>query len=779
MDRGKKLWQGDVSTARDLTTSFQYDAASNLVKAIDPLNRQLTSEFDSAERLTASTDPIGNRTELVLDKTGNPATHRSIEVQSSGGSVTVTTTSTFDALGRVATTQDDLANVQKLFYDARNNLQSSVDPENFVTTRTYDGFDRLVREVKPEGISVDYGYDRSSHLLSYKDALGQETTYTYDALNRRTGVEYPDHTHETYAYDANNNPQQVSDANGNVITQTFDSGNRLTGRAVARGSGVIGPNTETYAYDGLGRMTQATSGSITTQMTFDSLSRLVHERTANRDFDFNLDDVGNPTRIQYPSGFALSQTFDPLNRPSAIDWAANTSSSYSHPVSYGYRGTGLITSKTLSNGLTGTRQYDAVRRLLDETFQTETSQSVFHESLAWTPRSLKAAQTRHDLNGEGMLFAYDGASRLTQATKTANPTLANNSVAAPGDFTKLADAFAYAYDPAQNLLSTTKKENGIPDAVALPLDGSKRNRPGAVGSEALTWDANGNLLSKGDLRFQYDYRNRLTRVSQANGDEVATYEYDTFNRRLKKTVGTDTVETAWRGWQPVEEYRNSQLDQRRVYGLGLDEVVQVQTGFNGGSQPGESYQRGCPEPTGLRGCAADPERPAGPPADRDHSDRRAGGRHSRPPHSSGGRAQGPFPQQAGSALRAHLHLARRRCRPRRRPADQARPRQRRPGRPSDRLDGRARPHDGQRNPGRRRPRRLDLERGPLHADRPLRDRRRLAHVDDRHRSERPQRHGFDDSLHPGVHPGQAGRQPRRLRSPRSAGDLVLHDRKPL
>ena len=282
-------------------------------------------------------------------------------------------------------------------------------------------------------------------------------------------------------------------------------------------------------------------------------------------------------------------TFDPLNRPSAIDWAANTSSSYSHPVSYGYRGTGLITSKTLSNGLTGTRQYDAVRRLLDETFQTASNQSVFHESLAWTPRSLKAAQTRHDLNGEGMLFAYDCASRLTQATKTANPSLANNSVAAPGDFTKLADAVAYAYDPAQNLLSTTKKENGIPDAVALPLDGSKRNRPGAVGSEALTWDANGNLLSKGDLRFQYDYRNRLTRVSHANGDEVATYEYDTFNRRLKKTVGTDIVETAWRGWQPVEEYRNSQLDQRRVYGLGLDEIVQVQTGFNGGSQPGQIY----------------------------------------------------------------------------------------------------------------------------------------------------------------------------------------------
>ena len=588
----QKLWQGtNAAGARDVTTSFQYDAASNLVKAIDPLNRELTSELDHAERLIASTDPIGNRTELELDKAGNPKIHRSIEVQPSGGAVTVTTTSTFDGMGRIATVQDDLGNLQKQFYDARNNLQSSVDPENFVTTWTYDGFDRLIREVKPEGISVDYGYDKSSRLVSYKDALNQETKYTYDALNRRTGVEYPDHTTEAYEYDANSNPKQITDANGNLILQTFDAGNRLTGRSITRGSGVVGPTSETYAYDGLGRMTQASSGTVTTLLTFDSLSRLVAEQSAGRSFVYDLDDVGNPTRVQHPSGFALRQAFDALDRPNAIYWAnSSTGTPLAHPVSYAYRGTGLVISKTLGNGLTGTNQYDAVRRLLDEILQTAGGQTVFRESLTWTPRSLKASQTRRDLNGKGMLFAYDGATRLTQASQTVNPTLPNNRAAAPGDLTELTDAFAYVYDPAQNLLSTTKKENGVPEAVALPLDGSKRNRPAAVGAEALTWDPNGNLLSKGDLRFQYDYRNRLTRVTRANGDEVATYEYDVFNRRTKKTLGTDTYDTAWRGWQPVEEYHNgTQLDQRRVYGLGIDEIVQVQTDFNSASEPGQVY----------------------------------------------------------------------------------------------------------------------------------------------------------------------------------------------
>jgi hypothetical protein len=200
--------------------------------------------------------------------------------------------------------------------------------------------------------------------------------------------------------------------------------------------------------------------------------------------------VGNPTRIQYPSGFALNQTFDPLNRPSAIDWAANTSSSYSHPVSYGYRGTGLVTSKTLSNGLTGTRQYNAVRRLLDETFQTAASQSVFHESLAWTPRSLKAAQTRHDLNGEGMLFAYDGAGRLTQATETANPSLANVDDAGIAKSTKREreisskrqDAEYQKLDPGQKeegkeMISIVKEHERRADSVGYEFVEDMKNVP--------------------------------------------------------------------------------------------------------------------------------------------------------------------------------------------------------------------------------------------------------------------------------------------------------------
>ena len=114
----------------------------------------------------------------------------------------------------------------------------------------------------------------------------------------------------------------------------------------------------------------------------------------------------------------------------------------------------------------------------------------------------------------------------------------------------------------------------VPATTALPPDASGRNRPASVGGVALTWDANGNLASKGSLHFFYDYRNRLTRVSDGS-NSLATYTYDAFNRRISKTAGGHTQETVWDGWRPVERFDEGHLAERRTFGLGLDEMVAV------------------------------------------------------------------------------------------------------------------------------------------------------------------------------------------------------------
>jgi hypothetical protein len=70
-------------------------------------------------------------------------------------------------------------------------------------------------------------------------------------------------------------------------------------------------------------------------------------------------------------------------------------------ASFGFRGPDLLVSRSLANGLSGVRQFDAAKRMVDDWLQlgiqSNAPQTVFRESLAWTPRSLRSGQARQDL----------------------------------------------------------------------------------------------------------------------------------------------------------------------------------------------------------------------------------------------------------------------------------------------------------------------------------------------------------------------------------------------
>ena len=58
--------------------------------------------------------------------------------------------------------------------------------------------------------------------------------------------------------------------------------------------------------------------------------------------------------------------------------------------------------------------------------------------------------------------------------------------------------------------------------------------------KTYTYDANGNMVSDGTFTFIYDGLNRMIRVEKQGGT-VATYGYDSSNRRIRKTIGTTTT----------------------------------------------------------------------------------------------------------------------------------------------------------------------------------------------------------------------------------------------
>jgi RHS repeat-associated protein len=333
---------------------------------------------------------------------------------------------------------------------------------------------------------------------------------------------------------------------------------------------------ETLAYDGLSRLTEAQSGNHLTRHAYDSLSRRLSETTDGRTVTYEHDDAGNPTQQVYPSGTSLTQTFDALNRLEAVTTGAESQ------VAYGFRGSDLIASKSLGNGLSGGTTYDPARRPTHSTLGGA-SFEPFTERLSWSPRNLKTAIQREDLNGAGYLVAYDDAGRLIEAAKTENPlALApNNSTPTAASVAALPDSFGFTYDAAENLLEQRPERFTISAHAASPPDASGRNRPGSFAGQPLAWDGNGNLVRKGPDHFAWDYRNRLTRVTRDGVGEIARYEYDAFNRLARRVVAGETQEWVWAGWQLLERYADGQLAMRRIYGQGLDEVVRQETDGNG------------------------------------------------------------------------------------------------------------------------------------------------------------------------------------------------------
>ncbi|MCP3962974.1 MAG: RHS repeat-associated core domain-containing protein [bacterium] len=191
----------------------------------------------------------------------------------------------------------------------------------------------------------------------------------------------------------------------------------------------------------------------------------------------------------------------------------------------------------------------------------------------------------------GTSLAYDGAGRLTQAVRSHAPLidLANNQEPDSESMAEAKETSRFYYARAQNLIGKEELEYGVPEATELPTDTSGRNRPGAIGDEALSWDVNGNLVAKGEQLYYYDYRNRLTLVTDQEDEELARYSYDAFNRRVRVVAGGKTRDTVWDGWQAIEEYENGTLRERRVYGNGIDEAVCLERDLDGDGVLEQTY----------------------------------------------------------------------------------------------------------------------------------------------------------------------------------------------
>jgi RHS repeat-associated protein len=562
--------------SRALLSTARYDGASNLVEKVDPRGVTDRFEYDKAGRLKLAKSADGSERTYHYDASGNNWKVELLERGPDGEAIASQEQRVLDELGRATQTTDAAGNVTSAAYDVRGNLLRSTDAEGNVTENTWDGLDRLKHNLAPAGIATSWVYDAGSRVSSTTDALGQATTFTYDELGRLKRTTFADGKQlEVLEYDGGDRAVRTRDAMGSQVSSTYDPLDRLTQRTVVRGAGVEGPVEETYGFDGAGNMIAASSGEVAGAWRFDSLGRPLRESIGSRTAFYQFDDSGNLVRLQYPSGRVARFALDGANRLSGVGWQLGEGQEAAK-ASFRYRGQ-QVAEKVVGASLVGRIGFDAGRRPVSATFSNAAGERFFAEQVEWSPRNLRKTITRGDRNGLGYEATYDAAGRLVSAQAVRKAAAEQQNASVPG----LPDSFGYTYDSAQNLLSKRQDEACDENGKQLPLDGSGRNRPGSIDGVPLEWDANGNLARKGDRHYTYDFRNRLTRVLDAEGAEIAAYTYDALNRRVAKEVGGSVEETTWSGWRPLETWQGQALKSRRTYGLGLDEVVAIEQDLDG------------------------------------------------------------------------------------------------------------------------------------------------------------------------------------------------------
>ena len=501
-----------LTAASDVTQTQLLDGNNNVV-------RQRSYAVDGFGRIVSTTDANGQTSTLAYDQNGNPT--------ASTDSLGRTSSIAYDALNRATSVIDTLGDTSSVQYNLYDQPVQITAGNGAVTQYTYDAFRQLLQEISPDRGITTITYSAAGLPTSRADARGVIAGYTFDALNRPTRIAFstPSKFAGAPLWLELLDPSIFSDD----VSYTYDQGTGCTngiGRLCARQdqSGI-----EHYSYDAFGEVTQQTQAIF----------------GLNYSTQYIYDAAGHLTQETYPDGRIVSYTRDAFGRISGIQGTVNHVNA---PIlsAMQYRADGAATSLTFGNGLTETRGYDPVGRLISQVVGSLDTRSYAFDAVG----NLTSKQT----SAESDQFSYDALNRLVGEQRRQGSTTANN---------------AFIYDPSGNRLSETR------DGAVIPLTYSPNsNQLIQLGSASLRLDPVGNTTSDGVHQFHYSAAGFLQWVGQdgipiagylynATGQRtgkltlqgISLYHYDVFGRLISETtVGSQpSRDYIWSGSTPVAQ----------------------------------------------------------------------------------------------------------------------------------------------------------------------------------------------------------------------------------
>ena len=572
------------------TTLYEVDSRGQVTAIIDALDKRKTLQWDEAGNLLAYTDCSGNTTRQTYDALG----HLSSITDALGQE----TAYRFDALGQVLQVIEPGGARHHYTWDAEGNLLRYIDPMGRATTSTYNGAGAPLMRTNALGHTLRYAYDRAGRLTTLTNENGEITWFGYDVLDRLTDDIGFDGRHQRYCWNAAGELSHVVERGGSdfgpgkVTRLERDAMGRMTARQHV-GEAREHAASSRFAYDAMGRLTQANNAWSEVKFNYDPLGQLLAETQMLSsalgaqvfEFKHEYDALGNCTQTVLPDGRALNHLFYGSGHLHQVNVDGLVVSDFVRDALYREvrRSQGLLRSESAYD-IAGNL---AAQRVVRASSAGATTQIGSDASGPGFPaignarhfgddqgraKSIIERHYQYDLSGElvqwldrhrgSTRYHYDDATRLLWAQIGVSGDRSSAAVRSvePGGAPGRRDAAneAFRWDAASNPL---------PSELSVPL-----TSPGSfvAGNRLLVWqdarytyDAHGDLIERLQGKrgsamqtrtlFNWDAAHQLAQAEVKHGPsesattQTFTYAYDALGRRIAKSDAFGTTQFAWDG----------------------------------------------------------------------------------------------------------------------------------------------------------------------------------------------------------------------------------------
>ena len=498
----------------------QYDERGNLIASTDPLGHTTRYEVDALGQVTAIIDALGKHKTLQWDEAGNLIAYTDCSehasrysydalghLTSSTDALGQETTYQFDALGQLLQVTEPGSASHRYTWDGEGNLIRYVDPLGQATTWTYNGMDAPLLRTDALGHTLRYEYDCAGRLATLTNENGEVTRFGYDLLDRLTDEVGFDGRHQRYCYNAAGELTHVIERGGSdfgpgkVTRFERDALGRMTAKH-HEGEAAEHAASSQFAYDALGRLTEANNAWSKLKFAYDPLGQLLAETQTLApslgeqvfEFKHQYDPLGNRTQTILPNGKKLNHLF---------------------------YGSGHLHQVNLDGQVVSDFERDALYR------EVRRTQGALHSEFAYDPAGRLCSQRVM----RGTSDAAD-ASAATPLTGPGFPAL--SAVRDLGDLQKRMKGVIerhYQYDPSGQLLQWMDRHRGLTRyrydgagrithsqigllkdwgarGVAADASGNTTMRPMAA-NEQFHWDPASNPVPSGGASSDFVRGNRL------------------------------------------------------------------------------------------------------------------------------------------------------------------------------------------------------------------------------------------------------------------------------